>query len=395
MQFAWAITGLIGIYYVGTIINTKTGGRLGTALVSFILMMLGFWLGILPKDMIQTADLEGAYALFNLTILVNVGTTFRFGELKRQWRLLLIGLAGITGMALLVLGLGGSLFGRKMGMVCFPGLLGGAVAINIMSQAAIEKGLMDLAAMVILIQATQGLLGIPLIGSGVREECRYLAGEFRLEVGAGENAVSNAKEDETVNWGRRIPEKYKNPIYYLLTAALCGALARGIAVYTAEATNGVLGEACVGILVGAVLCHLGFLERSPLEKTGLMPFFMFVMITQMRIVLADLSFQEVLRYLIPLTSMLILAALGMGAAGIYAGRKLGYRKGMIQAFLFGCFAGYPLNYQVAVENIQILAKSPQEEQYLKDKILPTVVLGSIFSVSIASILIAGFLAQNL
>lgn len=179
MGFEWSFVILVLIYYIGTFINVLSRGRVNTALVSLILMLLGFWLNLLPPSIIQDANLGGMYAILNLTILVNVGTTFDFKELKKQWRLLIVAFSGIIGMGFMVLVVGRLIFGKEIAIISFPGLLGGAVAINIMNQAAIEKGLMKLASLIIMIQATQGLFGIPIIGNGTRLECERLLKAYR------------------------------------------------------------------------------------------------------------------------------------------------------------------------------------------------------------------------
>ena len=385
MGFEWSFVVLVFIYYIGTVVNSLTRGRINTALVSLILMLIGFWTQILPDCIIKKADLSGLYAILNLTILVNVGTTFHIRELKRQWKLLIAAFCGITGMAVLVLGVGGALFGREISFVSFPGLLGGAVAINIMHQAAMEKGLVELASLVILIQAAQGLFGIPLIGNGTRMECKRLLKIYRQEKAV---IQKTEKSEERLKWIDKIPEKYDNPFLHLLLVSFFGAVSVMVASFTEPVTHGIMGMACVGLLIGIIARHVGVIARDPLRKIGIMPILMFVMITVMRESLVNLSVQDVLKYLPPLFTMLVLATCGMGLFGVLAG-------GILTAFLFGCFAGYPLDYQVAMENIQIMAQTPQEQQFLEDQIIPIVIMGSIISVSTTSIVAASIFANLL
>ena len=56
----------------------------------------------------------------------------------------------------------------------------------------------------------------------------------------------------------------------------------------------------------------------------------------------------------------------------------------------GCYCGYPGNYQIANEVIDVLARTEEENKYLKDEILTRVVEGSVVSVSITSVVLAGF-----
>jgi len=396
MSYEWSFVILVFIYYIGTVVNSLTRGRVNTALFSLLIMMAGFWLQLLPGDIIKNANLGGLYALLNLTILVNVGTTFNLKALRRQWKLLIVAFCGIIGMSVMVLLAGGFLFGRDISIMSLPGLLGGAVAINIMHQAAMEKGLIELASLIILIQAAQGLFGIPLIGNGTRMECKRLLKLYR----AGEHQELPG-EDKA--WGEkecpklidRIPARYDNPLLHLLLVSFFGAVAVMISSATAPATHGILGMACVGLLIGIAARQVGFLAKDPLRKIGIMPILMFVMITVMRESLVNLSMEDFFRYMPPLFGMLILATLGMGIGGITVGRKLGFHKGLLIAFLFGCFAGYPLDYQVSMENIDIMAETDEEKKFLEDRIIPVVIMGSIVSVSTTSIIVASIFVNLL
>ena len=398
MTFAWAFTVLVGIYYVSTVINSLTRGRIGTAFTSFVLMLLGFWSGLFPKDIVGISELHGLYSILNLTILIHVGTSFDPKQFKREWRLVVIIIAGILGMAFLVFTVGGAIFGTQVCIAGFPVYLGAVVALNIMHQAAVEAGSMDLAAFVLLIQATQALIGIPLIGTGVRMEGRRLLGlksDARLKGGPGGVAPETYMADGAPKLIDRLPKRLDNPFLHLLLAAFYGALAELIARYTGALTGGIIGVAVVGIVLGMLLRQLGLISRNPIDRAGLMPVLLFAMITVMRSSLAELSPYTLLEYLVPLLGLFAISAAGMYGAAYLVGRKLGYHKGMIMACVFCCFAGYPLNYQVALENIQLMTEDAEEREYLKNEIVPKIVLGSVLIVSVTSVILAGIFSTML
>ena len=162
MSYAWAITTLFGLYFVGTIISHVTKGTIGSALFATFAMLFAYNLNILPKDVVPAADLAGMYALLNLTILIHVGSSFDVKKLKNDWRLVVSVLAGIVGMAITIVGIGSVLFGQELSVMSFPTLVGGAIATNLMTQTATEKGLMELAAIVVLVNSVQSWVGMPL-----------------------------------------------------------------------------------------------------------------------------------------------------------------------------------------------------------------------------------------
>ena len=74
------------------------------------------------------------------------------------------------------------------------------------------------------------------------------------------------------------------------------------------------------------------------------------------------------------------------------GKRLGYNLGMIIAYGFGIYCGYPFNYQVALECIEAATDDAEEQAFLRDNILQKVIIGSMTSVSITSVLIASVMS---
>lgn len=386
------------MYYISTVVNSLTKGRIGTAFMSFVLMLAGFWSGLLPKDVVDVSQLGGLYSILNLTILVNVGTSFDPKKFKKEWRLVLVIVAGIVGMGVLVFTIGRAIFGLTICIGGFPVYLGAIVALNIMHQAAVDAGNMDLAAFVLLIQATQALMGIPLIGTGVRMESRRLLEVFRAGHNASDACASPlgpSLPDDRRKLIDRIPKRFDNPFLHLTLAAFFGAAASYTSQFTGAMTHGIVGSAVVGIIAGMALRQVGLISRDPLHRTGMMPILLFAMITVMRSSLADISPAEIANFIVPLLGLFAISAAGMYGAAYIVGREFGYHKGIILSCVFCCFAGYPLNYQIAIENIQHMTNDAREREYLQSEIVPRIVLGSVLIVSISSVILAGIFSNLL
>lgn len=398
MSYAWAITTLFGLYFVGTIISHVTKGTIGSALFATFAMLFAYNLNILPKDVVPAADLAGMYALLNLTILIHVGSSFDVKKLKNDWRLVVSVLAGIVGMAITIVGIGSVLFGQELSVMSFPTLVGGAIATNLMTQTATEKGLMELAAIVVLVNSVQSWVGMPLISYGVKKEANRLLAAYRetgKAVSANRFASVGATDAEEGNvkptiFDRILPKPCHNMYFYMFLACFYGAVASAIAVYTSSLTGGIVGAALVGMFLGCLLTQVGLLPKEPLAKAGMLNFMMFVLIMTMRGSLASLSLSTLVQYLVPIVGLVALGAVGMLVLVIPLGKKLGYATGMCFAFGMGCYCGYPGNYQIANEVIDVLARTEEENKYLKDEILTRVVEGSVVSVSITSVVLAGF-----
>ncbi|HIS97307.1 MAG TPA: hypothetical protein IAD42_04955, partial [Candidatus Scatomorpha pullistercoris] len=51
--------------------------------------------------------------------------------------------------------------------------------------------------------------------------------------------------------------------------------------------------------------------------------------------------------------------------------------------------------QVALENIQLMTEDAEEREYLKNEIVPKIVLGSVLIVSVTSVILAGIFSTML
>lgn len=400
MTFAWSFAVNLFIYYIATVVARYTKGRIGSGIFAIILMLAGFWSGLLPKDLAQIGHFPLLYQMVMLVFVVHLGTSFNWEQLKREWRLALVTLSGILGIAVFALGVGSRLFGKNIAMISYPSLVGGSVATLIMRDAAVEQGWLDLAGIVAILSSMQVWIGIPMISYGTRKECRYVLSLFR-EHGAGVDVDGRISVEEATasmhaqaaaaktDLYDRLPVQWKDQILPLLAVTLFGAVAKSITPYVESWTHNLITFSVIALVFGILGRRLGLLPKEPLQKAGVFPFFMFCMLTSLRGNLANLTPTDILNNLVPLISFLLLGALGILIFCIPIGRVFGFRIGMMIAFSFGMYAGYPLNYQAALEVIELEAKTPEELDFLKEKVLTRVVLGSVLGQVIASIAIAG------
>lgn len=398
MSYAWAITIVIGTYFAGTYLSKVTRGRIGSSLFCTFVFLIAFNLNIFPRDIVAKADLSGMYNFVMLTLLVNIGSTFDLKMLKNEWRLVVSVLLGIVGMAVAIVGIGGFFFG-ELAVLSFPTLVGGSIATQLMVESATEKGLIEMAALIVLINSVQAWLGMPLISYGVRKEANRMLGIYQKTgqaVPANRFAIMDSKvqseSTETTFFDKFLPKQCQNTFFYLFITSLCGAAATVIAKYTSAMTGGILGSAIIGLFLGCGLTHFGILPKDPLKKSGLLDFMMFVLIVVLRGKLGDLSMATLAASVVPIAGIVILGALGMLVIAIPVGRKLGFSTGMCVAFGMGCYCSYPTNYQIASEIINVLAEKSEEKEHLEKEILTRVVEGSIISVSMTSAMIAGLMA---
>lgn len=95
--FGWALAILVVMYYVSSVLSTKTRARIGTMIFFSVFILIGYWT-IFPADIIATSQIPVVAAITNLVLLINVGSSFDLATLKQDWRVVVVTLVGCLGM---------------------------------------------------------------------------------------------------------------------------------------------------------------------------------------------------------------------------------------------------------------------------------------------------------
>ena len=170
-----ALAVLLFIYALGEMIAQKSKAVLSTVLAIAILLLAGFWSGILPRSVIEDAQVTGFGNLIAGLLIVSLGTTIDFPELRRQWKVVVTSLACVTGAVLAILLVGIPVIGRDMAIAGAPIFAGGSAATLIMTSALDEKGLALASTFCIVLYVTQKFIGVPIASFLLRRTAR----EFR------------------------------------------------------------------------------------------------------------------------------------------------------------------------------------------------------------------------
>lgn len=397
MSLINSLTILVGIYLLGVLISKWTNGRVGSALATLPIMFIMFWTGILTPADIDASHLPAVYDIMTAVILVNVGTTFDLKMLRKEWRLVILCLGSLLGCGVIVLTVGTILFGRDLAFTCYPSLAGGMVATMLMQQAALEKGLEEVAAIVLLVLTVQQWFSMPLITNFTRLEAKRLQKGFdpAMIKQTGTSTTELAATPQKAKLIDRLPESYNNPYIDFFLLCLFSAIANWLSSITSAPTKGLLGSALVGMIVGVVARAAGVITKDPLSRSKLMPFFMLAMVMSMRKSLAALSVQGLLNSLIPVVGIILLGAVGIIGVAILVGKFVGLSVPMSIVVGIQAYSGYPINYQMGLETIEAVATTPEEQEYLKAEILPKIVIGGVISVSVASVIIGSIFVSLL
>lgn len=377
-------------FTIGDYVSSKTKGIIASILtVDILFLIFGGILHILPPDLVQInfmVQITGAIGL--ALVLTNLGSTFKLSDFVREWRTVLVALGATAGCVIACMTLGSVLFGREMAYACAAPLAGGTVAGTISTEAVMAAGREDLALYVSGVIGFQILLGAP-IGSFClyKEARRYMSkGEYKLAAAA----MAEAAEKKPPI---RLPAFFDCPNAHFARLALLA----GIGGVLSSVTG--IPAAVVYLLIGVVGAMTGLLDKDCLAKAGgknLLTLALFALICQSWL---TTSLEQFLSILVPMFVYMAIGVAGALLLGLIIGKLVGWSVWMSSAISMCIILAYPTNYVVTTEIIKMAVKdkgyTDEQVESLNKHLMTKILMGSIVAVTIASAVIASYIAPHI
>lgn len=375
---------IAAVFGVGDVVAAKTKGIVSSIITAIILFLLfGGALKLLPADLMAQSGIMALIPTFGMAlILVNVGSLLDLNDLKREWKTVLVSLAGIAGVIAMGFTLCTALFGREQALVAMAPTAGGMVATMMLTEAANNAGRADLAAFVAAVMALQMLVGVPIASISLRKEAqRFLA------VGGHKTAGAAQGKRIDIRILPPTPELLDIPSIHLARLAVVGVLAMLVTQFTGLSTG-------VTFLVGGILFGaIGFVEKGALRRAGGEGLLMLATYASITTSFVSMTFSQFGKMLIPVFGILLISAVGVILISSLVGLALKWSPWLSIAVGLCCMFGYPVTYAIAMEVSAGCVKgkgfSKEEEQRVVDHLLPKMIIAGTVSVSIASVLLAG------
>lgn len=384
-----ALTVLLCVYAAGELIAQKTKAVFSTVLGIALILLAGFWSGVLPRTLIEDAQVSGFGNLIAGILIVSLGTTIDFPEIKRQWKVVVISLCCVIGSVAAIIFLGGPMIGMDMAVAGAPIFAGGSAATLIMTTTLKEKGLELAGTFCIVLYVTQKFIGVPIASLLLRR----MALRFREEP---ELVAQYSEQVQETSAQRKrglleLPALFSRPSVYLAKLGIVAV----IAYYTGKLTNGAVHYFVLCLVMGALFFALGFLEKGILAKTqssGLITFFVTILIFSN---LATTTPQQVVSVLVPLLAAALLGVAGTVAVGFVAGKLLNIPFGLAVSPGISCTFGFPTTMLIPQEVSEAIGRDDREKAAILNYLLPKMLTAGFVTVTIASVLIAGFVVNML
>lgn len=390
-SLVFSITLVVAVMYLGELVSTVTKGKLPQMFLVAVIFLFGFWT-FFPKDILELSGMKTVSDITRLVILITVGCMFHPKELVSDWKVVVVTIGAVVGILAVVLTVGLLIFGKQMAIVSSAPLAGGGMAALIMNDGAIAIGKPELGMTAMMVFIMQGFVGFPVTAWFLRKEGERLVTEFRSGAALRRNAEDKSGQAEVkLPVYEKIPGKMKTYTFYLLLLFAISSIGQGIYLLL----GGRLDLSIIHILLGIAAGLLGILPRDVLKRTesaGILTLALFVSFMS--------SFATATPALVGKTFVIVIVLLVLSTFGILIisvplGKKLGYSTYMAGAIGLNCFLGFPFNYNLTLEAVKVVAKAPEEAEFLTENMLPKMIVGSVVAVTLVSTLIAGVLVNFL
>lgn len=388
-----ALVIILLIFAAGDIIGTVTKATISTMFTIMIVFMVLFMTHVIPADICTTAGLTTVSGMGLQFLLVDMGSSVEFSLLKREWRTVLTATLALF-IAIIACLLATPIIGRDSALTSAPVITGGIVAATTMVQAAEAKGLVTCAALATFIYATQKFVGtLPASNCGLKVARQFLD-EFRANGNKPIDASSNGNAESK----KSIPFCVKNEKYY--TSFVCLAIAATIA-YVAyllgKATHSWVSQSLWSMMLSILLRNVGLIKghflRDQAKAVGFFSFLTLIAIipSLAKIELSgipEIGFSALVIFAISLAGILIVF-LFTPAWKLVGSRQFAIGIAMCQML------GYPGTQLIADEIANAVGETPEEKDYLNEKIGTAYVISGFTTVTILSVFVANFVARIL
>lgn len=390
MDSLLAIAIVLVIFALGDFISYKTKSIVSMMFVASVLLLVGFWMG-LPPTIFEDAQLTGIGALMIGFLITHMGTLLSFEDLKKQWKTVVIAIAAVIGIGIFLFLVGPPILGREYAVSAAPPIAGGVVAAIIMGDAAAAKGLESIKVFVTLLVVVQGFFGYPVASFMLNKEAKKLLKNHE-ENGTKKVVTSESTSEVTVEPKKRLIKPLKKDLQtpYILLAKL--ALVAIIGFKLADLTNGIVHRYVMCLFVGVAAREIGFLEENIMTKANAQGL---AMVGLMAIIFGNLSSatpEMLLSLLFPLVGSLVLGVIGISIFSAIAGKVLKVSMPMAIAIGTSALFGFPGTFIISNEVAMANGKTEEDRQIILDEILPKMLVAGFITVTIASVVLAGFMA---
>lgn len=374
-----ATTVIFALIALGEVISIYTRARVPMLLTAMLGFLLLSWLGVLPPKILEYSTLPALGAVLIGPLILHMGTIMPLSVLKTQWKAVVISLAGLVGATLLIIGIITPLFGFPTAASGLGPVAGGVIALLITNEKLTALGLTSLIVVPSLVQALQGVIGMPLASHFMNQ---YIAKDYIHRLRSGQAIDLNIDEGHLSQSKITILNNNTIRLFIIFVFASVG-------VWLGNVTGVHFTIFC--LLFGVLLLNTKVLPQNALEKANALNFLVIAIIFVVIGSMGGVKPEDVLKHIIPVLSILFFGALGITLGGYIASKLLKWpvTKGMPVALT--ALFGFPGDYILCQEVARSHGNNEAEKEHIMNELVTPMLIGGFVTVTISSVVIASFI----
>ena len=378
----------------GDFLSKKTKALVPSIFVMVILLAIAGWTGIIPTDIVDRAGMGFATSdMAGDLLIVAMGTSLYLKDITSNWRVAIIGIVALIGVAIGCLLIGSPIFGWDTSVVATPVVGGGIVAMLEMQRAVIELitdpdrayMLKSLAALTLAVQSLPAFIIIPPILKKVMKQDLSSVTETDLK-SVHVVEVGEKKDDSTL-----LPEKYWSTATIILALAVVAVIAFWINQWLRTFMGQyAISVSVIGLVLGIALTQFRILPRNADDKAGMGGLLFLIVIFSAFSAVLGLDLPQFLELIKPVAGLIFVGIIGIFVTTFLVG-KFVFKLNPYLCFVLGlnCLLGFPINYILTTETIGVVASTEEEKAYLTAKYVPMMLVAGFITITIGSVLLAG------
>ncbi|HIR86163.1 MAG TPA: hypothetical protein IAC00_03370 [Candidatus Limivicinus faecipullorum] len=382
---------VLAIVALGDIVSKVTKGKFPSALVISLCFIVGYWT-FLPTDLINTSGVSAAvYNICAYFCIANMATSIPVGEMKRQWKTIIIAFMSVVGICVLGLTLGVLIFGKLLVYSTISGFAGGSGALMVIQEVAAKiGGENQIVVMALIAGSVQILVGYPLTGIVLRREAHRLEGLYD----AGELEMLEAVEEKQRGFKPFIWfQQFNSSAVLLFKLGIVALLSYYLNVLTGGAVSGLIFALVLGFL--GSLC--GFLEPNVLAKAKADGFCFTFMLAYLFSLMSAVTPSVFVVYFLQILGICIIVTIGMGGTSWLCSKifKGEFTFDMCMGISLNCYQGFPVNVALTREAVETAVSDEKKRAVITSHMMPKMLVGGFTSVTFVSVALANIISPFL
>ncbi len=395
-EYTWAFDRsflvFLAIAFISMALAARIRSLIPMPLIYGTLFILGFATGILPKDMLLSANMIAVGTIAYNVLVVHSGTMVNLNMIRERKGEAALCLVSLIALSVLI-GVGMiPVVGKELALLSPGSVVGGGASCAIASRLALEKA-PAFSVFPWLIFMFQGLFSVPIVTWALGKESKALLDDMRSQVQSGQamqRPGEKPKGKETLCG--RIPDKYKTTPYYLGIIMVATVLNNFLqqTILSGLHINGNVTALLLGLLFGS----LGLMDRAPLFRSDSYGLLILGLMGLMANTMANCPWQAIVAYLPALLAVFVVSTVVLVGCGVIGARILGFRPYRGITLTMNCMMGFPVN-DMLLEHASRIGQTEGEKGYLKSQLGPALGMGTMLISNALSILAVSIMTMFL